>query len=91
MKISDNLTDALVLAQRVDGLDVVVGEVLGRVPVVLNHDVVGHDDGGEYGEACNFGFEDVLEKGLFEPLGTDILFLKHGCSILRQSPNPVHS
>ena len=32
------------LAQRVDGLDVVVGEVLGRVPVVLHHDVVGHDD-----------------------------------------------
>ena len=55
----DPLADALVLAQRVDGLDVLVGEVLGRVPVVLHHDVVGHNDRGEHGEALNF-------KGFFE-------------------------
>ena len=47
----DPLADALVLAQRVDRLDVFVREVLGGVPVVLHHDVVGHDDRGEHGEA----------------------------------------
>ena len=39
------------LAEGDDGLDVIVGQVLGGVALVLAQDVVGHDHGGKNREA----------------------------------------
>jgi hypothetical protein len=39
------------LAESNDGLDIVVGQVLGGVALVLAEDVVGHDDRSKNGKA----------------------------------------